>query len=206
MMKLIVAFRKFAIAPKKAGDLHSAWTVPKFRPWFHMSTADINVWAYRSFATTFSQFKICNFFQEKLLKVLKCYYFLWVQRRHNCSPAVSFANCDMTLYPLKLHLQTFLSIQITQKCQILSCDALVANERYVGGNMHAAEKVQPVINMLFWNPFIREINASVNISSVVFSDLHERLWICNSGGYTISLCFGFSNTVNHFGQFAIQST
>jgi len=26
-------------------------------------------------------------FQEKLLKVLKCYNFLWVQRRHNCSPA-----------------------------------------------------------------------------------------------------------------------
>ena len=69
-------------------------------------------------------------FQEKLLKVLKCYNFLWVQRRHSCSPAVSFANCVMTLYLLKLHLQTFLSIPITQKCQILSRDTLVANERY----------------------------------------------------------------------------
>ena len=39
-------------------------------------------------------------FQEKLLKVLKCYNFLWVQRRHNCSPAASFANCVMTLYLL----------------------------------------------------------------------------------------------------------
>jgi hypothetical protein len=37
----------------------------------------------------------------------------------------------MTLYLLKVHLQTFLSIPITQKCQILSCDTLVANERYV---------------------------------------------------------------------------
>jgi len=36
-------------------------------------------------------------FQEKLLKVLKCYNFLWVQRRHNCSSAASFANCVMTL-------------------------------------------------------------------------------------------------------------
>jgi len=69
-------------------------------------------------------------FQEKHLKVLKCYNFLWVQRRHNCSPAASFANCNMTLFLLKVHLQTFLSIPITQKCQILSCDNLVANERY----------------------------------------------------------------------------
>ena len=61
-------------------------------------------------------------FQEKFLKVLKCYNFLWVQRRHNCSPAASFANCFMTLYLLKVHLQTFLSIPITRKCQILSCD------------------------------------------------------------------------------------
>jgi hypothetical protein len=37
----------------------------------------------------------------------------------------------MTLYLLKVHLQTFLSIPITQKCQILSCDTLVANERYM---------------------------------------------------------------------------
>jgi len=69
-------------------------------------------------------------FQGKILKVLKCYKFLWVQRRQNCSPAASFANCVMTLYLLKVHLQTFLSIPITQKCQILSCDTLVSNERY----------------------------------------------------------------------------
>ena len=50
-------------------------------------------------------------FQERLLKVLKCYNFLWVQRRHNCSPAASLANCVMTLCLLKMHLQTFLSTQ-----------------------------------------------------------------------------------------------
>ena len=72
----------------------------------------------------------CVIFQERLLKVLKCYNFLWVQRRHNCSPAASFANCVMTLYLLKVHLQTFLSIPITQKYQILNSDILVANDRY----------------------------------------------------------------------------
>jgi len=37
----------------------------------------------------------------------------------------------MTLYLFKVYLQTFLSIPITQKCQILSCDTLIANERHV---------------------------------------------------------------------------
>jgi hypothetical protein len=109
---------------------------------------------YRPFATTLSQLHIapicynsvttahiahlpqhchnskCVIFQERLLKVLKCYNFLWVQRRHNCSPMASCANCIMTLYLLKVHLQMLLSIPITQKCQILSCDTLVTNERY----------------------------------------------------------------------------
>ena len=35
--------------------------------------------------------------------------FIRVQRRHICSPAASFAYCVMTLYLLKVHLQTFLS-------------------------------------------------------------------------------------------------
>jgi len=42
----------------------------------------------------------------------------------------------MTLYLLKVHLQTFLSIPITQKCQILSHDDLVANER----NVHSGKE------------------------------------------------------------------
>jgi len=72
------------------------------------------------------------FFQKKRLKILKCYNFLWLQRRYNCSPAASFANCVTTLYLLKVHLQTFLSIPITQKnAQILNCDTLVANGRYI---------------------------------------------------------------------------
>jgi hypothetical protein len=71
------------------------------------------------------------FFQEKSWKVLKCRNFLRVQRRHNCSPAASFTNCVMTLYLLKVHLQTFLSIPVAEKCQILSCDTFVANEGFV---------------------------------------------------------------------------
>jgi hypothetical protein len=83
---------------------------------------------YHPFATRVSQLKIGDF-SEETLKVFKCYNFLWGQRRHNCSPAASFANCVMTLYLLKVHLQTFLSIPINQKCQILSCETLVTNKR-----------------------------------------------------------------------------
>ena len=84
---------------------------------------------HRSFVTT----QQCHnskivIFQEKCLKVLKCYNFLWMQRRHSCSPAASFANCVVTLHLLKVNLQTFLSIPIIQKSQILSCDTLVVNK------------------------------------------------------------------------------
>ena len=41
------------------------------------------------------------FFQVRFLNVLKCCNFLRVQRRHNCTPAASFANCVMTLYLFK---------------------------------------------------------------------------------------------------------
>jgi len=70
-------------------------------------------------------------FQERLLKVSKCYNFLWMQRWHNCSPAASFENCDTTLYLLKVHLQTFPSMPITQQWSILSCDTLVTTQRYI---------------------------------------------------------------------------
>jgi hypothetical protein len=68
---------------------------------------------------------------QKLLKVLKCYNFLRAQQRRNCSPAASFANCVMTLYLLKVHLKTFLSILIIKKCQILSCDSILLGVWYI---------------------------------------------------------------------------
>jgi len=73
---------------------------------------------HRSFGSTVSQLKICDFSGEMSAKTT------------NCSPAASFANCVMTPYLFKVHLQTLLSIPVTQKCQILSCYILVANERY----------------------------------------------------------------------------
>ena len=69
-----------------------------------------------SFATTVSRLKMCDFSGVCAIN------FLWVRRRHNCSPAASFANYVMTLYPLKVHLQAFLSIPVTEKFQILICD------------------------------------------------------------------------------------
>jgi len=47
----------------------------------------------------------------------------------------------MTLYLLKVHLQTSLYIPITQKYQILSCDTLVANERYVLAYIKTVKKI-----------------------------------------------------------------
>jgi hypothetical protein len=85
---------------------------------------------YRSFSIILSEVKICCF-SGQILKDLKCYDFIWLQLRHNCSPAASFTNCVMTQYLLKVHLQTFPSVPLTQKCLILSCETFVANERYV---------------------------------------------------------------------------
>jgi len=82
----------------------------------------IYICIYRLFATTVSQLKIGDFSGENF-KSFRCYHILLVQRIHNCSSAASLTNCIMTLYLLKVHLQTFLSIPITQKKkQILSCD------------------------------------------------------------------------------------
>jgi len=101
----------------------------------HVSSLKITVYwhlrgRYRSFATTVSQLKIADFSGETF-KGIEVLYSSMSAKRHNCSTADSFANCVMTLYLLKVHLQKFLSIPLTQKCQILICDTLVANERYV---------------------------------------------------------------------------
>jgi len=45
--------------------------------------------------------KLVIFSRETFKGFLKCYNFLWVRRRHNCSPAASFTNCVMTLYFVK---------------------------------------------------------------------------------------------------------
>jgi len=43
---------------------------------------------------------------------------------------------------LKVHLQTFLAIPMIQKCQILSCDTLGANERYQGSQNYSNFKLE----------------------------------------------------------------
>jgi hypothetical protein len=86
---------------------------------------------YRSFVTTVSQTKMCDFSGETFKDFVKYYNFIWVQRRRNCSPAASFVNCVVTLYLLKVDLQTFLSMPVTQKWKIFSWDTLAANERYI---------------------------------------------------------------------------
>ena len=103
--------------------------IARLRQQCHNSVTTVSQQCHNSVTTVSQQCHNSKFviFQETLLKGLKC---LWVQRRHNCSPAASFANCLMTLHLLKVCLQTFLSIPITQKCQILSCDTLVVKERY----------------------------------------------------------------------------
>jgi hypothetical protein len=63
----------------------------------------------------------------------------------------SFANCVMTLYLLQVHLQTFLCIPRTQKCQILCCDTLVANERYVQINFTPHRKHRVYYEDLYIN-------------------------------------------------------
>jgi len=45
--------------------------------------------------------------------------------------------CKLLSDIIPAHLQTFLSIPITQKCQILSCDTLVAKERSVATGVTA---------------------------------------------------------------------
>jgi hypothetical protein len=66
------------------------------------------IYTYLSFAITVSQLKLCDFSGETF-KCFKCYNFLWVRRRHKCSPVANFANSVMTLHLLQMHLQTFLS-------------------------------------------------------------------------------------------------
>jgi len=54
-----------------------------------------------------------------------------------------FYRLRYNITPIKMHLQTFLSITITQKCQILSFDTLVKNEQYNAvacGSMTTARK------------------------------------------------------------------
>jgi hypothetical protein len=79
---------------------------------------------FRSFATTVSQLKMCDFSGEtfKVFQVLSFSMSATTQ-------LLSSGEFCKVRYD-KVHLQTFLSTPITKKCSILSCDTLVTNEQY----------------------------------------------------------------------------
>jgi hypothetical protein len=158
-----------------------------FKLWRHNSS----FFFFYLIATAVLQLKICDF-QDKLLNGLKCCNFLWVQRRHNCSPAVSFENCVMTSYLLKVHLHTFLYIPVTQKYQILSCDTLVANERYIYDYLAAISNSLEILytqipgfNESFRDVRIREDQSYTEVFRVTLTQLHSFLLCFVSGSDVI---------------------
>jgi hypothetical protein len=86
---------------------------------------------YRSFVTTLSQQKMCDFSGETF-KGFEVPQFSMSATMTQLFSSGEFCKPHYDTVPVKMHLQTFLSLPITQKFQILSCDTLVTNERYVG--------------------------------------------------------------------------
>jgi len=84
---------------------------------------------YRSFSTTVSQLKICDFSGETF-KGFEVLLSAMSATRTQLLSSGELCKLRYDTTPIPLHLQTFLSVPITQKCQILS-RTLVANERYV---------------------------------------------------------------------------
>ena len=92
----------------------------------HYSVTTVSQQCHYS-VTTVSQLKMCDFSGETF-KGFEVLYFFMSETTTQLLSSVEFANCVMILNLLKVHLQTFLSKPITQKCQILICDTLVANQ------------------------------------------------------------------------------
>ena len=77
------------------------------------------------------------------------------------------------MYLLRVHLQTFLSVPLTQKCQILSYDTLVANERNISehkskGNslLHALVAIAPpFFNIVVMVRLRMKINGDAPVNS-----------------------------------------
>jgi hypothetical protein len=118
--------------------------------------------------------------------VLKCYNFRWVQWWHNCSPAASFTNWVMSLCLLKVHLQMFLSISVTHKCQILSCDTFAANEQYVFRSQWFKGSPLPLRYILSF--LITLFNGAVNFQDYMPSVEWYRQWgqICPIVAFSIT--------------------
>ena len=87
-------------------------------------------WTYRSLATTVSQLKICDFSGEHF----KDFEVLYISVNATTTQLLSsgeFWKLRYDTIPVKSTAVNFFFTPIIQKCQILSCNTLVANERYV---------------------------------------------------------------------------
>jgi len=80
--------------------------------------------------TTVSQFKICDF-SGKAFKGFKVLYFSMATTTTQMLSSGEFCKLRYDTIPVKSASENVLSLLINTKCQILSCDTLVANERYV---------------------------------------------------------------------------
>jgi len=71
-------------------------------PWFKWKIV-IVYWAHIAHLPQQCHNSKSVIFQEKLLKVSKCFNFLWVQQRHNCFPAAEYCKLlyDTTCIPVK---------------------------------------------------------------------------------------------------------
>jgi hypothetical protein len=97
----------------------------------------------------------------------------------------------MTLNLLKVHLQTFLSVKINKKFQILSCGTLVANELYICEYLAAVSNSLEILYALFRTLMshfvtyaILEDQSYKEVLRVTLTQLHSFLW-----------CFVSSNDV-----------
>jgi hypothetical protein len=81
----------------------------------------------------------------------------------------------MTLYLLKVHLQTFLSIPISQKCQILSCDTIVANEPYDNGILYSPALLKTCNFVHFFFVEYEKRGACVQYSETLLLHIWEYL-------------------------------
>jgi hypothetical protein len=86
----------------------------------------------------------------------------------------------MTLYMLKVHLQTFLTTPITQRCQILSCDILVANKLFFYTNFDGRENPETrnsltqMLSTVAYILFILRVIFLVNQSKFLPRNLLEK--------------------------------
>jgi len=128
-------------------------------------------------------------FHKKCLTVLKCYTLLWVQRRHNCSPAASFTTA---LWHLLKSASANVSTPITRKCQMSSCDTLVANERYARHRHERSRRVRLAVS----GPSNTKMWVRLAVSGPSNTTIWVRLAVSGPSNSTIWVRFAVSGPTN----------